>query len=285
MSKTEIKAKGGSLKGLNDLNELNKSLIEKSNEIKQTRLIIETEVSELNQLDQKEKSNTETKKRKRRRIKKAESKLTKLAKKSHDLVDAKEKTRINALAESINYPITDCKHMNVLEFEKHKKDVQFKALQYYEDFASLACAGIIEVAGGLEQLPYGDGCQERLLAHSPNIKDKLNRIFVHMAKDSINIDKFINPWTALGLSVGVPLMSTFAVNFMNSRKESKKKKTITKEEFVEEGKKALENINDMVAKKNPEPENNIKILSKDIKKSCGLSNQPMMSPIQAQFSG
>jgi len=226
----ELKAMGKPLPNLVDLSDLNP--LKKANNLKKARVNLQQLENKLNGLPMPKSGGTESEKKRiarerkklKRQIDKAFSEVDEMAKSSKDIVFEDERSQMSNLAKVVGYKIKDFSNVDPLEFEKHKKGVLLKASNHFKDYSDMGVAGIIELCGMFEQMPYGDGTQKKMIMHYPRLKECLNRIFVDMAKKDINPTKYVNPYYSLLLAIGIPIAGNMLANYSGKKKKKKKKK-------------------------------------------------------------
>lgn len=241
----EIKAHGNILPNIESISS---NPIIKANNIKKSQLKLRQLKEELDALpkprsiknDESRKKEVQKKRKKLgSEIRKLEKKLETQSKDSKEIIFEDERIKMNNLAAIVDYSVKDFKPLDVLEFERHKKALLLKASNHYQDYSKMLTAGIIELSAFFDQLPYGQGSQKKMLMHSPTIQNRSTAIFIDMGQKATDPLKYINPYTALGLSIFLPVASTFAANYMGGKKkimeeESQKKKTSVLEKAMKE---------------------------------------------------
>ncbi len=248
----EIKKQG---KILPNLEKISSNPIIKANKIKKGQLRLRQLTEELEALpmprtiknDPERKKETQKKRKKlSKEIKKLEKTLTVDSEESKEIIFEDERNKMNNLSAVVDYEIKDFKKLDVLTFERHKKAFLLKAQNHYADYSKMFCAGLLELSAVFDELPYGGGTQKKMIMHAPTIQNRGTAILIDMGMKQVDPLKYINPYTALGLSIALPVLSTFASNYMGQKKktitEDQKKKTSSLEKDMNEATKLEEKV-------------------------------------------
>ena len=219
-----LKKKGKRLIGLDDLE---KSLLEKSNTFKKKKIMLENKTKELRDFRKpKDGVNPEDKEqikkdrnRLRREIKNLENDISDLSHESKEIIPMDERQKMNNLAKSINYPIQDFSEMDVIEYERNKKNLLYKAARMNDQNANIGAQAIITIASIAEMIPVCKGCSKELQKSKPAIRDSVNRLLIDMGMKDISVTQYINPWTALAFAVGAPILGAAITNLAEVKKK------------------------------------------------------------------
>ena len=220
---------GSKLLGLSSLGVDNKSLFELSKNKKK----LEEEIKQLNaDLDKHlmpKDGSTQEEKRKitkernviRKTIKSKERELEKLISKNKEMVAPDDFTRLNNLAKRVNHPVKDFGKIDALEFIKEKKNLLYKAAKHYERNSEYATKGIVILSAAVDKIPICNGYNKMISDNTHNINVAVNEVLIDMGMQDIGIEKFLNPYLALGLALGGPLLATVIVNSKKGSTPSK----------------------------------------------------------------
>lgn len=206
------------------------SLLEKSNELKSLDNKIKEKELEYAKTPQPRTGKTPEekifikKKREEMRseLKRLKSVFQKAKQDTGDLVFTDDVNKIKNLAASVNYPLKkELNKIDIVEFEKVKQNVYFKALQYFDQQAKLATLGTIKIIECMETFPYGKGCSTNIKENAEQIKNSYNLICIDLAQKNIDPTKFLNPYAMLGVAIGGPVLLTFMANYMKDKPKKK----------------------------------------------------------------
>jgi hypothetical protein len=238
----EKQKKGG--KRLDALQEIQETILDKANTFSKKKIELEKMKNDYNKMrlpkdgrnQDEKKSIMRNRADARKRIKLLESQVLKLSKESKELVIPEEREKLTNLARNVNYPIKDFKEMDVIELQRHKKNLFYKAAQTYKSKSAVATEGIITVASAFEMVPACKGCSKSLRDSKEDIKDSVNQVFIDLGMNDVKVGQYINPYTALLLTVAAPIIGTVLIN-MNKPKKVVKVDKVDKKKSKENLKK------------------------------------------------
>jgi hypothetical protein len=216
--------RGNKLEGLG---ELEKSLVEKSNELKKKKKLLEMRKDEIDNLNGRGKPKEEQARIRRLRaegkkeIKKLEKDIHKLASESKDVIPITEREKLSNLARRVSYPVLEFEDMDVLEFEKHRKNLLYFAARNFDSSSKIATQGLITVTSMLEAVPKCKGCSKALAKNRGDIEDKVNKIFIDLGMNDVSPTDYINPYSALAIALASPVIATVISNIADEKKQKK----------------------------------------------------------------
>lgn len=226
----EIQKQEKSLLSNTDFFEDNINLLETATEIKNIKLETEQYKKELKDLPPtrevkdplKKKEVKEKRKELTKKIKKAEKEVKNISKENPSLILDKEKEEFQNLARRCSYKPDTFMDCDLIEFEKHKKNILYKFTQMNENNRKYATNGLITILGSLENVKHLEGCSKGIRENRYQIDTCMNEILIDLGKKDVSIGNYINPYTALGLVILGPVVGAFIENYQQ-RKEGKKK--------------------------------------------------------------
>lgn len=223
--------------------EIDLSLLEKSNKLKDQKLKVEKLKLKLDQLPVRKPKNIlssdwENTKMMKAQIKKSinqETKvLTVLQKESKEIILDFNIKKCSNLAKSVDYKIKDFSKLDPIDFEREKKSLAFFALKKLDGKAELMTRGIEKIYTIVDALPYCAGSYQNLKSNRNEVKDACSLILMDMGEKDINLSQYVNPYLMLGLALSAPVGMAFAANYQSRDEKVKSKgdKDKKKEEIV-----------------------------------------------------
>jgi len=214
---TELTQGGKALTGLEQLLKSvdpHPPLIKKSNQLNRQKSLVDELEERLNKAPmpskgadpQQKKVYRDNRSQLRKDIKNAKKKLTTVSMESKELINPDEAERLGNLSKRVGYTITDWHDLDPVTYTKEKGTLMLRAAQTYQGKARLGAKIITQLAGISEAIPYCQGSKAELKKAEPEIEANLNMCFIDAGMNDMGIENYINPWSALALTVCAPIL-------------------------------------------------------------------------------